>query len=311
MSRLREHKTPWFILRLLFTGAILFFLARAIYTRWSQITAFPWQFHILPLVGSMILQLVAAVLWATTWWHMIIHSDCSIRWTDGIRIYAISNLAKYIPGSIWGYVGRAYLGEAEGLTVRGVGVSVVWEVGITIVASLSLTTVTILFYPSELPASVFRLVLAVALLCLIGLLPPVSNRWVRLLKKGGITSPFRWQDLLLYISSAFATHVLVGTGFFLFTRSLVEVDSSAWWSFVGMWSFSATAGLVIILVPYGLGVKEGLLALLLHPFLPIESASPIALASRLWTIGGELLIVLLVAIASLLEKVMKNRLDNP
>jgi hypothetical protein len=296
MSRLRKHKTLWFILRLLFTGTILFFLARAIYTHWSQIVAFPWRFHVLPLIGSMALQLVAAVLWATTWWHMITRSDCPIRWIDGVRIYAVSNLAKYIPGSIWGYVSRAYLGEAEGLTMRGVGVSVVWEVGITIVASLLLTATTIPFYPGELPILVFRLVLVVALLCLIGLLPPVSNRWMRLIRKASQNQPFQWRDFFFYLISALATHTLVGTGFFLFSRSLVDVAGNAWWSFVGMWSFAATAGLIVILVPYGLGVKEGLLTLLLQPFLPIESATLISLASRMWTLGGELLIALLIAL---------------
>jgi hypothetical protein len=56
-----------------------------------------------------------------------------------------------------------------------------------------------------------------------------------------------------------------------------------------MWSFSATAGLVVILVPYGLGVREGLLMLFLQPFLSTESAALISLAARLWTLIGELL----------------------
>lgn len=63
-----------------------------------------------------------------------------------------------------------------------------------------------------------------------------------------------------------------------------------------MWSFSATAGLVVIFVPYGLGVKEGLLTLLLQPFLPAESAVLISLASRLWTIACELLAAGIVAV---------------
>jgi hypothetical protein len=156
---------------------------------------------------------------------------------------------------------------------------------------------TIPFYPGELPVSVFRLVLLVALLCFVGLLPPVSNRWIRLIiKRESPAQPFRWRDFVLYLVSALATHILVGTGFFLFTRSLVDVTGNAWWSFVGSWSFAATAGLVIILVPYGLGVKEGLLTLLLQAFLPIESATLISLVSRVWTLGSELLIALIIAL---------------
>jgi hypothetical protein len=292
MSHLRNRRILWTGLRVLFTGAALFFLIRAIATRWALITDFSWEFRAVPLVASLVLQLAAMFFWAAIWRHMVMRSGCPIGWITGVRVYLVSNLAKYIPGSIWGYVSRVYLGEEEGLTTAGVGVSVVWELGTTIVASLLLTVSTIPFYPGEIPDPVLGLVFVVALMCFIGLLPPISNRWVRLLKRWQLARPlphFRWRDFFLYVTCAFATHVLVGTAFFLFTRSLVDVDRNAWWSFVGIWSFSATAGLVVILAPYGLGVKEGLLVLLLQPFLPVESAVLISVASRLWTVAGELL----------------------
>jgi hypothetical protein len=228
---------------------------------------------------------------------MVVRSGCAIGWLDGLRVIQVSNLAKYIPGSVWGYVSRVYLGE--GLTAAGVGVSVVWEVGTAIVASLLLTAAVLPFYPGNVPEVVWRLVFVVALFCFAGLLPPVSNRWIHLVRRGPVERPlpsFRWRDFFLYLVSAFGTHILVGTAFFLFTRSLLDVHWSAWWSFVGMWSFSATAGLLVILVPYGLGVKEGLLALLLQPFLPLESAVLVSLASRLWTIAGELVAAGLVTL---------------
>ena len=58
----------------------------------------------------------------------------------------------------------------------------------------------------------------------------------------------------------------------------------------------------MIVVPYGLGVKEGLLTLLLQPFLPIEAAALVAVASRLWTIAGDLLAAGIVAIAFSLSR---------
>ena len=297
MSRLKQYKVLWHSLQVLFASTIVFFLVRAIAARWSQIIAFPWRFRAAPLVGSIILQLVAGLLWAIIWSHMVVRSGCPMQWTDGVRIYAVSNLAKYIPGSIWGYVSRAYLGRDEGLNVVGVGISVVWEVGITVVASLLLTAATIPVYPWEIPEPFLQLVLAVALLCFVGLLPPVFSRWSSLLKKQwqpACCPSFRWRDFCLYLVSAFGTHVLVGVAFFLFTRSFVDVDARFWWSFVGLWSFAATAGLLAVLVPYGLGVKEGLLILFLQPFLSIESATLISVASRLWIIAGELVTVLVV-----------------
>jgi uncharacterized membrane protein YbhN (UPF0104 family) len=292
MSRLRSHRALWFGLRVLSTGAILYFLIRTVVRQWSLIKTFPWEYRPVPFVASLVVQVAALFFWAAIWRQMVVRSGNAIGRADGVRIYLVSNLAKYIPGSVWGYVSRFYLGEGRGLTATGVGVSVVWELGMAILASLVLTAAILPVYPGEIPDTILLLVILAALVCLAGLIPPISNRWLRLLNRWQSTQPpptFRWSDFAFYLTAAIATHILVGTAFFLFTRSLIDVEGSAWWSFVGMWSFSVTAGMVVVLVPYGLGVREGVLALLLQPFLPVESAVLISIASRLWTIASELL----------------------
>jgi uncharacterized membrane protein YbhN (UPF0104 family) len=299
MSRIKWRRVLWGSLQALLVCVVLYFLVRTLAVRWSQVMAFPWRFRIVPLAGSLALQLIAALFWATIWRHMVVRLGYPVRWADGVRIYLVSNLAKYVPGSIWGYMSRAYLGWGEGLTVMGVGLSVVWEVGITVVSSLLLTVATIPTYPGKLPDAFLQLVLAVAGLCLIGLLPPVFNRWVRVFKRWQPARnypSFQWQDFFLFLVAAFVTHVLVGLGFFMFTYSFVDIDPHYWWSLVGLWSFSATAGLLIVLAPYGLGVKEGLLTLLLRPLMPIESAVVISIASRIWVIVGELVAAMLAII---------------
>lgn len=292
MSGVKIRKFLWLASRLLLAGVALFFLVRTISSHWTQLQSFEWAFRPLPLVGSVLLQLGAAIFWAAVWRHMVARSGYPMHWLQGVRVYFLSNLAKYVPGSIWGYVSRVYLGKSQDLTTMGVGISAVWEVGTTIIASLLLTATMIPVYPGQIPPIILRLVLAAALLCLIALMPPIFRRWVRVLDRWISIQrrpSFRWRDFFLYVASAFITHVMVGTAFFLFARSLTRVPLYAWWSFVGMWSFSATAGLVVILVPYGLGVREGLLMLFLQPFLPTESAALISLAARLWTLVGELL----------------------
>ncbi len=278
-------------LQVAFLALILFFLIRVIVRSWDQIAAFPWQFQPGLLIASVAVQVAAGLFWATVWRRMAVQAGSAIGWAAGVRVYLLSNLAKYVPGSIWGYLSRAYLGRESGLTVARVGVSTVWEVGITVVASLLLTALTIPFYPIRLPDHVLLLAVAAALICLTALLPPVFNRWLprlpRLARQQKVH--FRWRDFGLYLAAAFITHVLVGTGFFLFAASLVELELAAWPGFVGAWSFSATAGLVMLLAPYGLGVKEGLLTLLLQAFMPAGAAALVALASRLWTVAVELL----------------------
>jgi hypothetical protein len=191
-------------------------------------------------------------------------------------------------------------------------VSVVWEVGSAVVVSLLLITTILPTYQGKIRGDILWMVRAAALLCFVGLLPPVFNRCVpffrRFLSRDRLPS-LRWPDFLLYLGSALGTHVLVGTAFFLFTRSLFDVSWNAWWSIVVLWSFSATAGLLIVFVPYGLGVREGLLAVLLRPFLPDEVAALTSLSSRLWTICAD--VIAASAVVLVCHFVRQNRSGNP
>ncbi len=309
MSRLKRSEFLWVGLRLLFTGVVVFFLIRTISTRWSQVVTFPWQIRLLPLAASLAFQLIAALFWATIWQQMVRRMDCQLGWADGIRIHALSNLVKYIPGSIWGYASRLYWGLEIGLNVVPMGISVIWETGITVVASLLLTAVVIPTYPSKLPQTLSLFLWMIAGLCFVGLLPPVSAQWMRIFRKHASYKALHlgWRDFFLYLFFAICTHILVGTAFFLFTYSLLNVDLHLLLSFIGVWSLAATAGLVVVIAPHGLGVKEGVLVLLLQSFMPFEAALAVSLASRLWTIAGELInAATALAVSCLLRSVRNN-----
>lgn len=288
----QARRLPWrAVLRLLVIGAVLFFFGRAIALRWEQVAAYPWRLRPWPLLGSFFVQLVAGVFWAAVWRRMAVQAGSPLPWAAGLRVYMLSNLAKYVPGSLWGYVGRAYLGREHGLTAARVGVSTVWEVGTAVVASLLLTAATVAYTHVALPAGTFQLLLVAGLVSLVLLLPPVARRWVGWVARlsRSPVEPLPWRELALYLPAALLTHLMVGSGFYLFASAVTDLPAQAWPACVGMWSFSATAGLLFILTPYGLGVKEGLLTVFLGAFMPPGAAAVVALGSRLWTVLGELI----------------------
>lgn len=312
MSRLKQNKALWAGLQALFVVAVFFFLGQALLSQWSQVKAFQWHFRIVPLLLSMAFQLAAIFFWATVWCYMVGRLLAHpLRRIDGVRIYVLSNLVKYVPGSIWGYASRIYLGSGKGLDVVNVGISTIWEVGITVVASLLLSGVTLSPYLRPIDQRLLYPLLIIALVCFCGLLPPVSRRWMRLLinQKTSLHAPsLEWKDFGLYLSAALVTHMLVGIAFFFFVFSLIDVRPSSVWGLVGIWSFSATSGLVTVLAPYGMGVREGILTWLLQIFVSPGVAILVSLVSRLWTICGELLAALL---ALALHRVPRQNANNP
>ena len=92
----------------------------------------------------------------------------------------------------------------------------------------------------------------------------------------------------------FATHLLLwccqGLAFFLFVRSLAPVG----WTNVGVltacYAFAWIVGFLSFLTPGGLGVREGLLSLLLSIYMSVSQATLVALLCRVWILSAELIL---------------------
>jgi glycosyltransferase 2 family protein len=79
-----------------------------------------------------------------------------------------------------------------------------------------------------------------------------------------------------------------GLAFALFVHSVVELPGAALPVLVGANALAMVTGMLVFVVPAGLGAREAVLALLLSPWAPMGAAALIAVASRLWTIATEL-----------------------
>lgn len=95
--------------------------------------------------------------------------------------------------------------------------------------------------------------------------------------------------------SVLASHSLLwlcqGIAFFLFIRSLV---SAVRWADAGVlmacYALAWIVGFLSFLIPSGLGVREGLLGLLLANNMPVPQATLIALLCRVWMLSAEIVL---------------------
>ena len=84
--------------------------------------------------------------------------------------------------------------------------------------------------------------------------------------------------------------VLLGTAFFLFIKSFYPVVPSQLLLVTGTYAVAWSIGFLSVITPSGLGVREGVLSLLLTSVLPPATATFVALLSRVWTLGVELIL---------------------
>ena len=101
---------------------------------------------------------------------------------------------------------------------------------------------------------------------------------------------FAISNVLRLMSSYLLLWGLLGIAFFLFIKSLAPVDPSQFLMLTGIYAIAWGTGFLSFLTPSGLGVREGVLSLLLTIFHPPATAMLIALLSRLWTLSVELLV---------------------
>ena len=210
--------------------------------------------------------------------------------------FFIVHLSKYIPGSVWVVPGRAVSFQQLGVDVMTTSASFLLELFVLLFSGV-LVFLPYFFYTHLMTFNpLVFIILTLGLLVTLILLPTDPSK--HLISWG--LRKFGYRPDNLNISPKVIVSVLVidviywliiGSGFFLLSASLYSPLS--WkmvFALIAVFSMSWVAGVVTFLTPSGLGVREGVMALLLTPFMPAPFPAIIALAARLWWIIGDLLI---------------------
>jgi len=123
--------------------------------------------------------------------------------------------------------------------------------------------------------------------------PPVmeklANRLLKWLKREPIRLHIDFRQSLFFLGRYLLSWVIYGMAFFIFLLSLQAVPLYHFPAITSIFAASYTLGFLCLIVPGGLGVREGLLAALLSLYMPLPMATVVSLLSRLWFTAGELL----------------------
>ena len=220
---------------------------------------------------------------------------------DTFTLFHLSNITRYLPGRIWGVVRLLSLSPRFGLSRTAVGSSLTLHVGIeTALGGLIATSLlfsdrmrkaatigleTFLGKPTLLLAIVVIVIFTGFLFCI----PKLTAHAQQLLKT---LTPLleNWTLWVDVITSHSLLWICQGTAFFLFVRSFAHLQ----WTEVGMltacFAFAWLVGFLSFLTPGGLGIREGLLGMLLAAHIPPAQATLVALLCRLWMLTVEIVL---------------------
>lgn len=243
---------------------------------------------------------------------MVRRLSLDLSYSMGVRVYLWSQLAKYIPGGVWSFAN-------VGVSATQLGLPASLLMLIYIISTMLVLCVSILFaFPlvllsSELNVAVLPLMMVIVSVFV--LLPVVLNWTIRKLMvwraihndvdPSHLTSYPTILALLVVFSMV---HFLAFAAFYLYFTSLSGASSSQGLYAAMAWSGSWFVGLVVLVVPSGLGVREGTLVALLAPVVPASVAVALAFGYRLFTTVLDLLVLLgLLLYRGMNEVVRRNR----
>ncbi|MDE0683809.1 MAG: lysylphosphatidylglycerol synthase domain-containing protein [Candidatus Poribacteria bacterium] len=291
----------------LIAGILLYFLIKPFLQTHTQLKDASFQIH----YGWLVCSFVAILFYWSAYLYPFATllsgiTEKQVSFRTAFTLFHLANITRYLPGRIWGVVRLLSLSNQFGVSKTAVGSSLTLHVGVE-TALGGLIAMSLLF--SKQTQATAQTVLEnvsghtllftlVGLGCIAGVLffiPTVSTharQFLKTLRSTGtplFQKSFRHQWL-----NIFATHLLLwccqGFAFFLFLRSLASVA----WTDAGIlttcYAFAWIAGFLSFLTPGGLGVREGLLSLLLSSYMPISQATLVALLCRVWILSAELVL---------------------
>lgn len=277
----------WRLAQAVVTAGILFFWGRAIWANWPTFAAQTWHLQPAYLGVSFVLVLAQLFLLAAIWRWTLMRLGVHRPWSETTRIWALSQIARYLPGGIWDVAGRVAMGLRAGYPTLSLSFSVLLEMALQAWTAVLVFVLSLPFWPALPQEAGLYWALLMGLLGILLLQPRViqyglrfAGRWFHL-ELPAFSLGYR--DMLFLLLGHLLTQLCIGAGFHFFLRAVFPTwPASGWPIAAGTYTAAWLVGFLIIFVPMGIGVREGVIVILLTPFIPFAPANAAAIGFRLW-----------------------------
>jgi uncharacterized membrane protein YbhN (UPF0104 family) len=226
------------------------------------------------IAGLVLIYGLANGMLALAWWNLLKQFGVNTSRGWAVRVYGISQLAKYVPGNIFHLAGRQGMGMAAGVSGWALAKSSVWELGL-----LSITGG--LFGLLAAPLLVKNVPIAIAVLVFAGVV--------------GVAAALLWRFIGTPVARAFVYQVsflaISGWIFVGVIGLLVESPESGgfpWLPLGGAYVLAWLAGLITPGAPAGVGVRELVLLYLLKGMIGEADLLLAVVLGRMITVAGDL-----------------------
>lgn len=255
--------------------------------------------------------LLASLLTAATYFFLIGTWVASLRWwgqaltyRDAVGIWFPTNLARFIPGAIWQFAGLGAMAVARGISPVAATGAILLQQFVLLATGL---LVTVAMAPDLLgawadgiPHSALLAAAVLGAAAVVWTFPWIAARLRPALARV-LRRDFTWpvpplRGLAAFVTGLTVPWVVYGVAFWLFGRAVLGPAGPDLSLALAAYTASYVAGILAVLAPGGIVVREAALVAALAPQLGPDRALVLAVGSRVWLTALELV----TAIAALL-----------
>ncbi|MCX5752183.1 MAG: hypothetical protein NTW97_00915 [Candidatus Krumholzibacteria bacterium] len=269
-------------------AAVTWFIARNI----GQMRRFDFRFDWRFLAAAFLSISAGLIARFAAWMRLSKGMTLEAPVAIAARAYFLSNLGRYVPGKLGLALVRieAYGNHPAGLVLLATAVELICAVSAAFILAFvgfSSTTAYLTGVLRWLPLACIVPLLAI-------LSPPVIRRIAAATSRVTGAVPFdripRFREVLVLVGLYVLPGLLQGFGLFCVLNAFVDVPASQYLALTGAYYAANLAGVVAVFAPGGIGVREGVLFLILPALVGKEASIIAAITARFVTLAAELIL---------------------
>ncbi len=256
------------------------------------------QFHPAPIALAAVVVWVTYGLLIAAWRAVLGGWNQQLSFRSSVRIWCVSNLGRYLPGKIWSIAGLAVLATREGVQGWSAAGSALVMQAMAIGTGAAVAVAFLPQVDSQLPLVAGLAMAAISVVALMA--KPVVRGISRLAGKTVELEALPARTILLATVVTLVSWLMYGMAFWLLARGITPDVGPPLTLAVGAFAAAYIVGLLAVFAPGGLGVREGVLMVLLAPSVGTGPA-------LVFSIGSRLLLTATEVVAALVGLMMRTR----
>lgn len=283
------------VLRVGFLALVLVMVGVALWTNWEAVRFDLGRLGPGTLAAATLLALLSPLLTVLGWRVLLADLGSRLHIAPASGVFFVGQLGKYLPGSVWSVVVQTEMAARLGVPRRRTAVGGLLCIGLSALTGLvaGLPALPVLLTRGEVGVPWWSVPLAISLLLPL-LWPPLLNHGIRHVLRLLRRPPLE-HDLgaaAIGVSSAWFTGswLLGGLSVWVLARDLAPGDpdlSRLLLVAVCGYLLAVGIGTFSVVVPAGVGVRDGILVLILATELSLSAAAAVVVVSRFLTVLGD------------------------